>query len=147
MDLKIEQMTLDTLNSIQNILFTDFDNFWTYSAFKQELNSENSYFIVAKNNGEIVGFAGIKVILDEADIMNIVVKKPFRHNGIGSVLLEHLISYAKNLNLKTVTLEVNEHNLSAIKLYDKFNFNHIGIRKKYYNGENDAIIMSKNLKA
>ena len=146
MDLKIEKMTLTDLNSIQNILFTEFDNFWTYSTFKQELECENSYFIVAKNSNEIVGFAGLKVIVDEADIMNIVVKKSFRHNGIGSILLEHLISYAKSLNLKTITLEVNEHNLSAIRLYDKFNFDHIGIRKKYYNGESDAIIMSKNLK-
>lgn len=148
MDLKIEKMTLNTLESIQNILFTDFDNFWTYSTFKQELKCENSYFIVAKNSSnEIVGFAGLKIIIDEADIMNIVVKKNYRHNGIGSILLENLISYAKTLNLTTITLEVNEHNLSAIKLYDKFNFNHIGIRKKYYNGESDAIIMSKNLKA
>ena len=146
MDLRIEKMTLTDLNSIQNILFTEFDNFWTYSTFKQELECENSYFIVAKNSNEIVGFAGLKVIVDEADIMNIVVKKSFRHNGIGSILLEYLISYAKDKNLKTITLEVNEHNLSAIRLYDKFNFDHIGIRKKYYNGESDAIIMSKNLK-
>ena len=45
MDLKIEKMTLDDLDSIQNILFTEFDNFWTYSTFKQELNCENSHFI------------------------------------------------------------------------------------------------------
>ena len=145
MDLKIEKMTLDDLNSIQNTLFTEFDNFWTFSAFKQELNSENSHFVVAKNNNEIVGFAGLKVIVDEADIMNIVVKKTFRHNGIGSILLKNLISYAMDNNLKTITLEVNEHNLSAIRLYDKFNFDHIGIRKKYYNSESDAIIMSKIL--
>ena len=145
MDLEIKKMTLDDLDSIQNILFTDFDNIWTYSAFKQELNSENSHFIVAKTNNEIVGFAGLIVSVDEADIMNIVVKKSFRHNGIGSILLENLISYAKDNNLKTITLEVNEHNLSAIRLYDKFNFDHIGIRKKYYNGESDAIIMSKIL--
>lgn len=146
MDLKIKKMTLNDLNSIQNILFTEFDNFWTYSAFMQELKCENSYFILAQNeNNEIVGFAGLKAIIDEADIMNIVVKKSFRHNGIGSTLLENLINYAKSLNLKTVTLEVNEHNLSAIRLYDKFNFDHIGIRKKYYNGESDAIIMSKKL--
>ena len=145
MDLKIEKMTLDDLDSIQDILLTDFDNFWTYSTFEQELNSEISHFVVAKNNNEIVGFAGLKVIVDEADIMNIVVKKTFRHNGIGSILLENLISYARANNLKTITLEVNEHNLSAIRLYDKFNFDHIGIRKKYYNGESDAIIMSKIL--
>ena len=67
------------------------------------------------------------------------------NNGIGSILLKHLISYAKSLNLKTITLEVNEHNLSAIRLYAKFDFDHIGIRKKYYNGESDAIIMSKKI--
>ena len=139
-------MNLEDLNSIQNILFKDFDNFWTYSTFEQELKCDNSYFIIVRNeNDEIVGFAGLKVIVDEADIMNIVVKKSYRNNGIGSILLENLISYAKSLSLKTVTLEVNDHNLSAIRLYDKFNFDHIGIRKKYYNGESDAIIMSKQL--
>ena len=145
MDFKINKMTIEDLESIKNILASDFDNFWTYAAFEQELNSEISHFVVAKNNNEIVGFAGLKVIVDEADIMNIVVKKTFRHNGIGSILLENLISYAKANNLKIITLEVNEHNLSAIRLYDKFNFDHIGIRKKYYNGESDAIIMSKIL--
>ncbi len=145
MDLKIEKMSLEDLDSIQGILLTDFDNFWTYSTFLDELNSDNSYFVVAKNNNKIVGFAGLKIICDEADIMNVVVKKPFRHNGIGSFLLEHLISYSIDNNLKTITLEVNEHNLSAIHLYDKFNFDKIGIRKKYYNGESDAIIMTKEL--
>ena len=145
MDLKIEKMTLDDLESINDILLSAFDDFWSYDILKKELECSNSYFIIVKINDEIVGFAGLKVIVDEADIMNIVVKKSFRHNGIGSVLLEHLISYAKANNLKTITLEVNEHNLSAIRLYNKFSFDHIGIRKKYYNGESDAIIMSKNL--
>lgn len=146
MDLKIEKMNLEDLNSIKAILLTEFDSFWTYSTFEQELECENSHFIIAKNeNNEIIGFAGLKIIIDEADIMNIVVKKSYRNNGIGSILLENLISYAKSLKLKTVTLEVNDHNLSAIRLYDKFNFDHIGIRKKYYNGENDAIIMSKKI--
>ena len=146
MDFKISKMSIEDLKNIKNILASDFDNFWSFDVLAEELECENSYVIVAKgDNGEIVGFACLKVILDEADIMNIVVKKSFRHNGIGSILLEHLISYAKDKNLNTITLEVNEHNLSAIKLYDKFNFDHIGIRKKYYNGESDAIIMSKNL--
>ena len=146
MDLQIEKMNLSDLLQIKDILNSDFDSFWSYNILEEELKSENSYFIVAKNKADIiVGFAGLKVIVDEADIMNIVVKKSFRHNGIGSTLLEYLISFAKDKNLKTINLEVNEHNLSAIHLYDKFNFDHIGIRKKYYNGESDAIIMSKNL--
>ncbi len=145
MDLKVEKMTLIDLLQIKDILNSDFDSFWGYNILEEELKSENSHFIVAKIKDVIVGFAGLKIIVDEADIMNIVVKKSFRHNGIGSTLLENLISYAKSKNLKTITLEVNEHNLSAIHLYDKFSFDHIGIRKNYYNGESDAIIMSKKI--
>ena len=146
MDFKISKMSIEDLKSIKNILASDFDNFWSFDVLEEELECKNSYDIVAKNSeNNIVGFAGLKVILDEADIMNIVVKKTFRHNGIGSILLENLISYSKNLNLKNITLEVNENNLSAIHLYDKFSFDKLGIRKKYYNGESDAIIMSKKL--
>ena len=146
MDFKISKMSIEDLKSIKNILASDFDNFWNFDVLEEELECKNSYVIVAKNSeNNIVGFAGLKVILDEADIMNIVVKKTFRHNGIGSILLENLISYSKNLNLKNITLEVNESNLSAIHLYDKFSFDKLGIRKKYYNGESDAIIMSKQL--
>lgn len=146
MDFKISKMSIEDLKSIKNILDSDFDNFWSFDVLEEELECKNSYVIVAKNSeNNIVGFAGLKVILDEADIMNIVVKKTFRHNGIGSILLENLISYSKNLNLKNITLEVNENNLSAIHLYDKFSFDKLGIRKKYYNGESDTIIMSKKL--
>ena len=141
----ISEMNLQDLENIKDCLLTDFDNFWSYNILKQELENGKSKYFVAKQENEIVGFAGILLIIDQVNIMNIVVKKSFRHNGIGSILLENLISYAKDKDLKTITLEVNEHNLSAIKLYDKFNFDHIGIRKKYYNGESDAIIMSKHL--
>ena len=145
MNLKIEKMCLLDLQEIKDILSSDFDDFWSYSVLKQELEAQNSYFLVAKSDNIIVGFAGLKVIIDEADVMNIVVKKDFRRNSIGSLLLENLISYARSKNLRIVNLEVNENNLSAIHLYDKFGFNHIGIRKKYYNGESDAIIMRKCL--
>lgn len=146
MNLQIEKMTLSDLNSIKDVLQMDFDDFWTFSALEQELNCENSYFIIAKNQyNKIVGFAGLRFVIDEADIMNIVVRKNFRHNGVGTILLENLISFAKISNLKTINLEVNEQNFLAINLYDKFKFEHVGIRKKYYNGQDDAIIMSKKI--
>lgn len=144
--MNISVMTIDDLNIIKDNLFTDFDNFWNYNNLKDELISQNSYVIVSKNdNNEITGFADIKVILDEGDIMNIVVKKSYRKNGIGSALLEHLISYANSKNLKTVTLEVNEHNQPALILYKKFGFEQVGVRTKYYGGEDNAIIMTKIL--
>ena len=84
MDFKISKMSIEDLKSIKNILTADFDNFWSFDILEEELECNNSYVIVARDiNNTIVGFAGIKIILDEADIMNIVVKKDFRHHGIG----------------------------------------------------------------
>jgi ribosomal-protein-alanine N-acetyltransferase len=139
-------MTLDDLYSIQNVLFSEFDDFWTISTFKQELECKNSHFIIAQNDaGQILGFAGFKAIIDEADIMNIVVKKDCRNNGIGSFLLENLLSLASKLNIIYVNLEVHEKNISAISLYKKLGFKEISIRKNYYNGTDNAIIMQKKI--
>lgn len=143
--INIEKMTLNDFDEISNILISDFDGFWTCDCFKQELMCKNSYFLVARIDEKIVGFAGFKKILDEADIMNIVVHKDFRGQGIGSKLLESLISYAKDNNLKILNLEVNETNIHAIHLYDNFGFKYIGIRKNYYDNKNSAIIMNKQL--
>lgn len=145
MSIEIRKMNLFDLDNLKDRLSSEFDNFWSYNILEDELKSENSYFIVATDDNEILGFAGLKIILDESDVMNIVVRKDQRQNGIGSVMLEYLINYSKSLDLKTITLEVNENNLSAIHLYDKFNFDHIGIRKRYYKDSSDAIIMSKKL--
>ena len=76
MDININKMNLEDLELIKDVLESEFDNFWNYNILKEEILSENSYFIVAKNTeNEIVGFAGTKIIVDEADVMNIVVRK------------------------------------------------------------------------
>ena len=135
-------MTVSDLDFIKDILYTDFDDFWSYNIFKSELENENSKYIVAKLNSEIIGFAGIWQVIDEAHITNIVTKKNFRNLGIGSLLLEKLINICKNQeNINSVTLEVNEDNIIAQKLYEKFNFKNLGKRKNYYNGK-AAVIMT-----
>lgn len=143
-NIKITSMNSQDLEAIKNILNSDFDDFWNYNILKDELNNKNSRYLVAKLNNEVIGFAGIKIIIDEADIMNIVVKKDFRNKGIGSLLLEKLMDLSKSLNLNYISLEVNEKNISAIRLYKKFNFKEIGTRKKYYK-ESNAILMIKGL--
>ena len=141
-NIKFENMTISDLDNIKDILYTDFDDFWSYNIFKSELENENSKYIVAKLNSEIIGFAGIWQVMDEAHITNIVTKKNFRNLGIGSLLLEKLINICKNQeNINSVTLEVNEDNIIAQKLYEKFNFKNLGKRKNYYNGK-AAIIMT-----
>ena len=136
-------MTLDDLEQMKDTLYSDYDNFWSYNILKQELENDKTKYIIARENNEIVGFAGILIIFDEANLNNIVVKKSCRGRGIGGELLETLIDLCSDLNLKTFTLEVNVENVPAIKLYEKFGFKNLGIRKKYYDNISDAYIMSK----
>lgn len=144
-NVKISIMTLSDLNSISNILTYEFDDFWNYNVFKSELENENSKYIVAKLNNEIIGFGGIWFSVDDIHITNIVVKKNFRNQKIGSLILTTLIDMCKNQFQKYITLEVNSNNIPAQKLYKNFDFKTVGIRKKYYNNTEDAIIMTKTL--
>ena len=129
-NLEITSMTVSDLDLIAENLENDFDDFWNYNVFKSELENENSKYIVAKNNDEIAGFAGIWIAIDVAHITNIVVKKDMRKCGIGGLLLVNLIELCMDLELVEITLEVNEHNLTAIKLYEKFGFERIRVKKK-----------------
>ncbi len=141
--MEISTMILDDLEQMKDTLYSDFDNFWSYNVLKQELENKNTTYVVAKENSQIVGFAGISVCFDEATLNNIVVKKSCRGRGIGGELLETLIELCADLNMKSLTLEVNSLNTPAINLYEKFGFKNLGIRKKYYNNSQDAIIMTK----
>ena len=141
--MEISTMILDDLEQMKYTLYSDFDNFWSYNVLKQELENKNTTYVVAKENSQIVGFAGISVCFDEATLNNIVVKKSCRGRGIGGELLETLIEFCADLNMKSLTLEVNSLNTPAINLYEKFGFKNLGIRKKYYNNSQDAIIMTK----
>lgn len=140
--IEILPMTTEDLNYLKHSLTNDFDEFWTYSILQQEFQNQNTTYIVAKSNEQILGFAGILTIIDEANIMNIVTKKDKRNLGIGSMLLTELINISKKQKLKSITLEVNETNTPAIRLYEKFKFEKVGVRKKYYNNTDSAILMT-----
>lgn len=138
--MEICNMTLNDFNEIEPIYNLEFDDFWKPLNLKSELENITSKYIVAKEGNTIVGFAGIWFSVDDAHITNIVVRKDFRNKGIGSLLLERLIELAK---CKTAfTLEVNVKNKIAQKLYFKYGFEILGIRKKYYDGIEDAYIMT-----
>ena len=75
MNIEIKNMDIEDLENIKNILESNFDNFWNYNILKEELLSDNSHYIIAIIDSEIVGFAGVKVVAGQADIMNVVTKK------------------------------------------------------------------------
>lgn len=143
--IEISSMFISDLEEIKLILNEEFDDFWKYEILKEELVNNNSNYLVLRYENEIVCFGGFKKILDEADIMNIVTKKNKRNLGFAKLILNEIINIAKEENLKTITLEVNENNLPAIHLYEKFNFKKVGLRKNYYNNTDNAILMTLNL--
>ncbi len=144
--IQIHKMDIQDVNKISSILASEFDDFWSERLLKNEIENPNSKCIMAKNDDEIVGFACIWKAVDDIHITNIVVKKSYRKQGIGSLLLQELIKLSKTKNINSITLEVKSSNLPAQKLYSKYDFKVMGIRKKYYNGIEDAIIMTKDLK-
>ena len=146
MDIEIKKMTKEHLEQIKDILQEQFDEFWNANVLDKELENPLSDYIVAIENGEVVGYAGIWQPIDEGHITNIVTKKERRGKHIGTKMLEEIINLAKRKNLKNVTLEVNEHNEPAINLYKKYNFVEVGKRTKYYNSSDDAIIMTLEFK-
>ena len=138
--MEISNMTLEDFYQIEPVFITEFDDFWKPENLKSELENLNSKYIVAKENGLVVGFAGIWFSVDDAHITNIVVRKSYRHKGIGNALLKVLIELGKAK--ESLTLEVNTQNEIAQKLYLKYGFENLGVRKKYYGGTQDSYIMT-----
>jgi ribosomal-protein-alanine N-acetyltransferase len=90
----------------------------------------------------IVGYAGLWLMTDEAHITTIAVDPDFQGNGLGELLLVALIDRAKQIGARWLTLEVRVTNEVAQRLYEKYTFKEMGIRRRYYsdNGE-DALVM------
>lgn len=143
--IEIYTMSLSDLEEIKENLKKDFDEFWNFQIFKEELAHTNSSYLVMRYENIIIGFAGFKKVLEEADLMNIVIAKEKRGQGFSRFLLQSLLDLAFEQNCTSITLEVNRNNLIAIQLYTSFGFKQIGLRKKYYNGKEDAILMKKLL--
>lgn len=138
--ISIETMQTSDLDHLD---ISKFDDFWNIDILKDELKSQNSEFVCAKIENKVVGFAGIKIVLDTADIMNIAVREDYRRQGIATLLLNNILDICNEKNIKTINLEVNEENFSAIRLYQKFGFKENGRRKKYYDNKFDAILMER----
>lgn len=121
---------------------------WSLSGIQDVLQYDDNIYYVAKqtDKGEIVGFAGIMLIVDEAELLNIAVRKDYQGQGIGQLLLKKVIEEGQARGAGRMLLEVRRSNISAIKLYYKNLFSVLGERENYYsNPTEDAIILEKKL--
>ena len=119
---------------------------WTLDSINNELNNPLAKYVIAQDlsTGEVVGFVGVWIIAGEGDITNIAVTPKYRKHGIASNLLIKLFEVCKTFNCEDITLEVRASNIPAQNLYKKFDFKEEGLRKGYYQDNNeDAIIMWK----
>lgn len=132
----INEMSISDKEEIESN-YNKFPNIWDERTFEED--ARNSKYFVAKQDNQVVGFVSYTVVLDEVEIMNIVTREDSRNQGIASSLLSYII---RKIDYNKINLEVNENNKTALNLYRKFGFKNVGQRKNYYNGKEDAILMS-----
>ena len=146
--LAIEAMREQDVPTVQQIERDIFSTPWPRNAYYRELASRNSaHYIVLRRYGdegepEVVGYAGMWRMYDEAHVTTIGVRQDLHHTGYGRVLFAALVQAAYDMGAKWITLEVRTSNDNAMRMYEGFGFKVIGRRKGYYtdNGE-DAIVM------
>lgn len=115
------------------------------SIFNKEINL-NVYSKIIKYmiDSKCVGFCIYDLIYDRSEIEFIGVLEEYKNKKIASSLMEYMIDDCIRNDVKSVSLEVNTKNEIAIKLYEKYNFKNVSIRKNYYNGM-DAFLMLKEM--
>lgn len=142
--MKIEKMTKEHLDFVYIIETECFSHPWSKQSLENELNNDTSLFWVATENNDVIGYIGMSVVIDEGYIFNVAVDKAYRKKGVGTALINELVTYGKKNNLCFITLEVRESNTNAQSLYSKFGFIKVGERKNYYSEpKENAILLTK----
>lgn len=119
------------------------DHHWSKDSFYGELSNNLAHYYSAFDlEGNLLGYAGSWLVIDEAHITTIAVKRELQRKKIGEALLNKIISDCYKNEIKYITLEVRASNSAAIGLYEKYGFKSLGTRKGYYQNNNeDALIM------
>ena len=140
---KIRRMRKGDVPQVAAIERATFSRPWSEESFRREMETNPvARYLVAERDGEILGYAGAWVVLDECHITNVAVRESDRGQGIGKMLLRALMQYVSNLGAAWADLEVRVSNTRAQRLYAGEGFVSVGKRKRYYedNGE-DALLM------
>lgn len=119
---------------------------WSEDMLAQELYNDNaSYILAVAEDGTVLGYAGLNVVLDEGSVERVAVKGKYRRMGVADALIDTFVRFGR-AHLALITLEVRASNAAAIALYMKHGFAQVGRRKNYYAAEHeDAILMTLEL--
>ncbi|QHT63021.1 ribosomal protein S18-alanine N-acetyltransferase [Paenibacillus lycopersici] len=141
--LVFRSMTLDDVATIVAIEQESFATPWTEEAFVNELtNNHFARYMVMDYENDVIGYAGMWTIMDEAHVTNVAVREGYRGQGLGERLMTELQRTALLFGARRMTLEVRVSNEVAKRLYAKLGFEPSGIRPGYYSDNmEDALIM------
>ena len=143
----IESMTVDDIAQVAEIERQIFSIPWSEKAFRDSMESDNTIYIVAKENDNVAGYAGMYLSFEEGNITNVAVNPLSRRKGIGEKIVRDILNRAYEKGVRDFFLEVRETNSVAIALYEKIGFKEEGIRKNFYDKprENALIMWKHNL--
>ena len=117
---------------------------WSENSIRGELTNPLSLWLVAEEDGVLLGYIGSQAVMDEADVMNVAVDPAYRREGIARKLVEALVAALNEKNVHALLLEVRSSNEPAKALYERQGFNQVGRRPNYYrNPKEDALILKK----
>ena len=132
---------LDEVAAIENDCFS---HPWSRRSLESELQNETSRFLVAVEDGKVIGYIGMSAVIDEGYLFNAAVDSHYRKKGVGSALVRELVTWCQKHDFAFLTLEVRESNAPAIALYSRFGFVRVGERKNYYSDPaENALLMTK----
>lgn len=117
---------------------------WSDGIFRDCLKAGYSGWILSDEHGAISGYALLSMAVDEAHVLNLCIDPAAQRQGLGRMLLLHLIKLAQAANATIVLLEVRKSNKAAIQLYESHGFQRLGLRKGYYpahEGREDALVL------
>jgi ribosomal-protein-alanine N-acetyltransferase len=143
----VRRMAEDDIDRVLEIERLSFPRPWSRDSFLSELQNACARYAVLLENGVIVGFGGMWIIVGEAHVNNVAVHPDFRARGYGRRLMKELMRMAWRAGeIAQMTLEVRVTNAPAIALYRSMGFEVAGLRKKYYedNGDDAYILWCRN---
>lgn len=144
MEITIRRMQASDVDNVITIEEKAYgEHHWSKESFLNELSNELARYNCAfDEDGNLVGYSGCWQILEEVHITNIAVSPDFRRKKVGEKLLKRIVDECYENMAKYITLEVRVSNTPAINLYEKYGFKSLGVRKGYYQNNNeDALIM------
>jgi ribosomal-protein-alanine N-acetyltransferase len=142
--LHVEPMRRSHLAQIMAIEHTAYPQPWTEGVFRDELAMRaagSRHYLVALLGGRVAGYGGMIYMEDAAHVTNVAVDVALRRRGIATELMLDLAREARRVGMASLTLEVRESNVSAQSLYRRFGFAPVGVRARYYENRDDAIVM------